>query len=102
ECEVKLLAYLIGDGGLTGSVPRFTSTFAEIVEDFEGAVREFGDVRLRVSESRADVAPSWRIVSDGHARPAGRRAFGARLDRAIREKSRTRRWLADEVGVSAG
>ncbi|HVU63931.1 MAG TPA: replicative DNA helicase [Phycisphaerales bacterium] len=101
ECEIKLLAYLIGDGGLTGTVARFTSRNPEIVADFEGAVREFGGLRLTVSDSRAECAPSWRVVSDGTARPAGRRAFGARLDRAIRERSRTRRWLAAEVGVSA-
>ena len=42
ECEVKLLAYLIGDGGLTGATPRFTNSSPAIVADFERALAEFG------------------------------------------------------------
>src|SRR5690606_27099557 len=34
DCEVSLLAYLIGDGGLTGSVPHFTNSNPLIVGDF--------------------------------------------------------------------
>ena len=34
ECRVKLLAYLIGDGGLTGTVPRFTSGNIRIAAEF--------------------------------------------------------------------
>lgn len=101
ECEVKLLAYLIGDGGLTGSVPRFTSTNAEIVADFEQSVREFGGLGLSLSESRARCAPSWRIVSDRAERAAQRAGFAERLDAVVRSRGRTRAWLAESVGVSA-
>ncbi|HEY0320192.1 MAG TPA: replicative DNA helicase [Pyrinomonadaceae bacterium] len=44
DCEVKLLAYLIGDGGLTGASPVFTVGKPALQEDFEDAVKEFGGV----------------------------------------------------------
>ncbi len=102
ECEVKLLAYLIGDGGLTGAVPRFTSTNADIVADFENSVREFGSLRLTRSDNRPHTAASWRIVSDEDERLTRRSDFAERLDSALRSKGRTRAWLAEAVGVSKG
>ena len=58
DCEVSLLAYLIGDGGLTGSVPRFTNSNPLIVEDFVAAVAAFGGVQANpVAESGR--TPSW-------------------------------------------
>ena len=100
ECEVRLLGYLIGDGGLTGAVPRFTSGNARIAADFADAVREFGGVRLTRSDSRAHTAPSWRIVSDEDDRCTHRDDFASRLDGALNARGRTRAWLAAEVGVS--
>ncbi|HKR01466.1 MAG TPA: DnaB-like helicase C-terminal domain-containing protein, partial [Pyrinomonadaceae bacterium] len=44
ECEVKLLAYLIGDGCLTGSSPRFVVGKPALRADFERAASEFGGV----------------------------------------------------------
>ncbi|MBD0319140.1 MAG: replicative DNA helicase, partial [Gemmatimonadetes bacterium] len=44
ECEVKLLAYLIGDGNLTNANPRFTNSNPRLRHDFENAVSEFGGV----------------------------------------------------------
>lgn len=41
ECEVKLLAYLIGDGCLTGANPVFTNTRPRIARDFQEAVEAF-------------------------------------------------------------
>ncbi len=44
ECEVKLLAYLIGDGCITKSSPRFVVGKPALREDFEQAIAEFGGV----------------------------------------------------------
>ncbi|HEC84510.1 MAG TPA: replicative DNA helicase [Thioploca sp.] len=41
ECQIKLLAYLIGDGNLTGSQPRLTNSHPQIQKDFIGAVEQF-------------------------------------------------------------
>ena len=53
ECEVKLLAYLIGDGSLTGRSPVFTVGKAALREDFERSVAEFGGVETRQANSGA-------------------------------------------------
>src|SRR5690606_26359586 len=63
ECEVKLLAYLIGDGGLTGNAPRFTNSNPCIAADFSAAVDEFGGIRVRRCDSRSGEAPSWRVAA---------------------------------------
>ncbi|WP_228020478.1 replicative DNA helicase [Sphaerospermopsis sp. LEGE 08334] len=47
ECEVKLLAYLIGDGNLTNSTPRFTNSNSLLQADFSQAVAEFGGLTVR-------------------------------------------------------
>ncbi len=44
ECEVKLLAYLIGDGCLTKSSPEFTVGKPALREDFERAIAAFGGI----------------------------------------------------------
>ena len=36
ECRVKILAYMITEGGLTQHGPSFTNTDLEILEDMEG------------------------------------------------------------------
>jgi replicative DNA helicase len=44
DCEVKLLAYLIGDGNLTGINPRLTNADARLRDEFAASVAEFGGV----------------------------------------------------------
>ncbi|HEX8361829.1 MAG TPA: DnaB-like helicase C-terminal domain-containing protein, partial [Longimicrobium sp.] len=54
DCEVKLLAYLIGDGSLTESTPRFTNSDPRLRDDFTLAAAEFGRHTLseNLSENR--------------------------------------------------
>ncbi len=52
ECEVRLLAYLVGDGNLSNITPGFTNTNPLISEDFTKSLEEFG-------ETRADTLTSW-------------------------------------------
>lgn len=47
ECEVKLLAYLIGDGGLTNTTPRFTNSNPLLQADFSQAIADFGGLSVR-------------------------------------------------------
>ena len=60
ECEVKLLAYLLGDGCLTKNTPEFTVGNAKIEQDFLKAVDEFGNVRA-VQSNTKDRTLSYRI-----------------------------------------
>src|SRR5690606_1191358 len=80
DCEVRLLAYLIGDGGLTGTVPRFTASNPEIAADFLAAIEEFGGVVAHGTEKRDGFAPSWGVSADGAGIARSRQAFAARLD----------------------
>ena len=48
ECEVKLLAYFIAEGGLTTGKPIFTNLDPELLEDFNSAVKQF-DVMLHIN-----------------------------------------------------
>ncbi len=98
ECEVKLLAYLIGDGGLTGTVPRFTASNPVIAADFLAAIRAFGGVVAREVEKRDGFAPSWRVSSDSDALVRGREGFGAHLDARLGRGDAAA--VASSLGVS--
>jgi replicative DNA helicase len=100
ECEVALLAYLIGDGGLTGATPQFTNTNPRVAEDFAAAVDAFGGLRLTRSELRPAAAPSWRVVGDTAAAAAGREVFPTQLCDAVAAARRPQRAIAAAVGVS--
>ncbi|MBK1989723.1 replicative DNA helicase [Sphaerospermopsis aphanizomenoides BCCUSP55] len=60
ECEVKLLAYLIGDGGLTNSNPRFTNSNPLLQADFSQAITDFGGEELELwgKNAHAKTIPS--------------------------------------------
>lgn len=99
ECELSLLAYLVGDGGLTGSQPRFTNANPAIVADFEAAVAAFGGVQARpvAGDQRT---PSWSIRADGEGITAARGRFAASLDAALVAHAGSARAVAAAVGTS--
>ncbi|MBI3777880.1 MAG: hypothetical protein HY274_03035 [Gammaproteobacteria bacterium] len=99
ECEVKLLAYLIGDGGLTGNTARFTNSNTRIVADFKEAVAAFGGLSLTTAERRRGFAPSWSVVSDRAQIAEHRAEFAARLDRVLDASQMSARAVAAAVGV---
>ena len=99
DCEVKLLAYLIGDGGLTGTTPRFTNADPRVRDDFADAVAAFGGVTTTLEDSRGTRTPYLSV------RRAARMADpGVELRRHLRthlsERGAGRR-LAAAAGVSA-
>ena len=100
ECEVALLGYLIGDGGLTGSMPRFTNTNPEIVADFLAAVEAFGGLQAREVERRPGAAASWRVGTDACALRENRTTFARSLTEALQADGRSARQVAAAVGVA--
>ncbi|WP_370637681.1 replicative DNA helicase [Deinococcus sp. 6GRE01] len=53
--RVRLLAYLLAEGGLTQSSPRFTNADPELVEDFRACLKtEFPDVEM-VADARTGI-----------------------------------------------
>ena len=99
ECEVKLLAYLIGDGGLTGATPVFTATNPRIRVDFAAAAEAFGGVRIRPVQP-SWRAPSWTVVRDVSGVGMARSVFAENLNQAIAATRRSARVLAGEIGVA--
>ncbi|MEG4270414.1 MULTISPECIES: replicative DNA helicase [unclassified Microcoleus] len=63
DCEVKLLAYLIGDGCLTQSAPRFTNGNTAILQDFAEAASSFGGLKLRF-RAQGRRTPEYYIIGD--------------------------------------
>src|SRR5262249_21040085 len=60
ECEVKLLGYLLGDGGLTDTTPEFTNSNPRLRDDFVAAIREFGTLRARTGNLDGRRTPTVR------------------------------------------
>lgn len=73
ECEVKLLAYLLGDGCLTKSSPELTVANPDVRADFIAACGEFGGVEA-VESNSADRTFALRVRKIGGAR-RGRNAM---------------------------
>lgn len=42
DAELRFLAYMLAEGGCTGTQPTFTNTDVELIEDFEGACQTMG------------------------------------------------------------
>jgi replicative DNA helicase len=99
ECEVKLLAYLIGDGGLTDTTPEFTNSNPRLREEFAAAVAEFGGLSVRTDDGRGIRTPSVLVSSDPAFLCRGRAVFGTRLAGHLARRGAARR-LALTVGVT--
>lgn len=99
DCEVRLLAYLIGDGGLTRSTVSFTNANPAIHRDFADAVQGFGGVIANVRDPGARTPSSFIILDHGQT-AAARSAFAAKLDDAIEASGRTMRSIAQTASVS--
>ncbi|MFN6480052.1 replicative DNA helicase [Nostoc sp. DedQUE07] len=70
ECEVKLLAYFIGDGCLTDSTPEFTNINSRIQNDFTYAVISFSPnlkVRIEIRSERTPIL--YAAMSQGQKNP---------------------------------
>ncbi|HWT15319.1 MAG TPA: replicative DNA helicase, partial [Patescibacteria group bacterium] len=100
DCEIALVAYLIGDGGLTGNAPRFTTSNPEIRDDFLAAVDAFGGVAAHAAEARKHFAPSWRIAANSGERAHARSTFAERLCAQMSGQGCTSVALAQRAGVS--
>lgn len=99
ECEVKLLGYLIGDGGLTDTCPEFTNSNPRLRADFAEAVRAFGGVNVREDDSNGTRTPAILVSGDREAIRSGRCEFAQRLRTRLSERGSARR-VAAAVGVT--
>lgn len=116
ECEVKLLAYLIGDGGLTNSTPRFTKRKVRapasgdlnfvrdsnplLQADFSQAVSDFGGLTVSCQNSQGTRTPSFSVRGDLKFIANQRQAFAQTLKVAIKTHPVSAKQLSHELGVS--
>ncbi|BAZ30546.1 replicative DNA helicase [Cylindrospermum sp. NIES-4074] len=100
ECEVKLLAYLIGDGGLTNSTPRFTNSNPLLQAEFSQAITEFGGLTVRWESSQGTRTPSLCVRGDLQFISIQRQFFAKNLKNAIYANSLSAKQLSYELGVS--
>lgn len=103
QCEVRVLAYLIGDGGLsTGSIT-FTSANPRIVDDFEAAVEEFGGVRVRQDRNCLGLRPASFSVGRSTQLIAHQRTeFAQRLQMVLGGSRGAAARLARSLNVHSG
>ena len=58
--RVRLLAYFIAEGGLTGTVPKFTNADAVLVNDFQAAIEtEFPELEVKPANASGI---DWKVV----------------------------------------
>jgi len=100
ECRVKLLAYLLGDGSLTQSAPKFTNLNPRIQADFIAAIEAFGGVCATL-RTRRDRTPDILIAADTSLIEENRRRFAARLRRTLGASPYSDRQFAYAIGASA-
>ena len=74
ECEIKILAFLIGDGCLTKTSPEFTVDKISLKNDFVDSIDQFGDVEAIQSNS-ANRTFSLRVRKIGGAKTKGKNAL---------------------------
>jgi len=101
ECEIKVLAYLIGDGALTGNKANFTNTNPRLIDDFTSAVEEYGAVRVRREREKSDWrSPTFSIAGDPIAVFRNRAEFARRLRNVIGRRRGAQVAVARRLGVS--
>ncbi|HUF89050.1 MAG TPA: replicative DNA helicase, partial [Gemmatimonadota bacterium] len=100
ECEIKLLAYLIGDGCLRGASPTFTNGNERLLREVAGAVDRFGGATTRRVKPAGIRTPALRIVADPQSVSRRRREFAVRLAGRLDADGRSARSIAREIDVS--
>ncbi len=100
--KIKLLAYLIGDGDVTGSCPRFTNINPRIQQDFEQSATEFTGIKIRIETSNNTRTPTLRISKDLDFVAEQRIIFAKNLNNIIQSNSICINELASKVKVSVG
>ncbi|MFZ6028461.1 MAG: replicative DNA helicase [Chloroflexota bacterium] len=100
EHEIKILAYLLADGNVTGASPCFTNSNPRLREDFAAAALRFPGVRTRLKDTHGQRTPTVYVISDLEQVKAGRQAFADRLVQAMQRDGRSRSCLAAAVGIS--
>ena len=82
ECEVKLLGYWIGQGGLTRISPQFINSNPRVQEEFVQAVASFPRLKIRLETSPGNHTPAFDAIGDKDAQTKTVPAMVFRLKRS--------------------
>lgn len=102
EHEVKIVAYLLADGSMTGSSPQFTNANPRLREDFIQAALQFPGNKARLNDSHGKRTPTVCITQDNGYQSHGRELFGERLKTAMSQADIPTTTLADTLSVAYG
>ncbi|MFH1864165.1 MAG: DnaB-like helicase C-terminal domain-containing protein, partial [bacterium] len=102
DYRLKSLAYFLGDGGVTGSVPKFTNNNPIVLADFCDSVKKFGQVKTKyVKQSpKRFRTPSIVVVKVDPYQKGSRKDFSGRVKKWLLETGWTQRKLALTLKVS--
>jgi replicative DNA helicase len=100
DTRIKLLGYLLGDGGLTNRCPRFTNSSALLRDDFRSCVAAFGGLRVSECSSKGTRTITLSVAADHAGLSEVRREFGQQLRAAIGRSGHPARQVAAEIGVA--
>jgi replicative DNA helicase len=99
EHRVKLLAYLLGDGTMTGSCARFTNGDARLRADFRDAASRFGGLAVR-EDPPGPRTPGLAVSADRGEIRERRVRFGAAVRQRLATSRIPARSLAARLGVA--
>ena len=100
EYQIKLMAYFIGDGGLTGRSPMFTNINPLIQTDFTEAVEHFHTVKVRVDNLNSSKAASLAVTTETQQLTQQRQDFAQRLVQLMTRARVTSKAIAQKIEVS--
>jgi replicative DNA helicase len=103
EYAIKLVAYLLGDGGVKGGRVRFTNACPAVLKDFCDAVECFTGSQASLQQLR-DTTPArtYGVRSDPEYVRRNREAFGVRFKSLVLRQHRSLRAFAASTGLSYG
>ena len=90
--RVKLLAYMLGDGNMTGGTPRFTNANPAIRQDFAAAVEGFGGLSVRTETSGGTRTPTLCVCSGRASASSTSGGLGRTSPRTKCSRLRTGAW----------
>src|SRR5215204_3573088 len=86
--RMKLLAYMLGNGNMTGGTPRFTNANPTVRGDFIDAAGEFDGLGLREETSGGTRTPTLCVYANRVVVRRRRQTFARTLRRAVLESQR--------------
>jgi replicative DNA helicase len=100
ESQVKILAYLIGDGCLTHISPQFTNSNSILQEDFTEAVAIFPGVKVRKETSQGTRTTTLYVTKNLDYLICQRQLFAQALKVVLQSQSLTIARIAQAVRVN--